>query len=357
MFDGSGLDRVVRTIGESRRRGGCPRPERGTRPNKLAIAVLLFGVLGPGGLLAQGTLFFLELQAVGAYSTAAKKIELFSLMPDDVMQKPSLGFDLVQRFSGKTRDIGVLAVQARLAYDQEGEHKLEPQLYNAYFRLKTKSVNIWAGHNRPALGLSSVLDSHALLLPAPAMLGFGFDRDWGIGIDRDAAWGGIAASLTAGSGMPLRLHGNYLAAARAFKGVLAQDNYSVGLSVAHGRVYTAMGYEPVMAEPVDRTAASLDATYLWRNLENRVEVLFGREDDAGLALAFWRAGLALLKEGRLKLEAQPAVWRRAGAWDYALGSGLTYLFNADLAGRFMVFHDSQRRGARLVVQLYYYKGL
>ena len=326
-------------------------------PNRLIFAVLLFGALGPGALLAQRTLFFLELQAVGAYSTAAGEVELFSLMPSDVMQKPSLGFDLVRRFSGRNRDIGVLAVQARLAYDDTGAYKLEPQLYNAYFRLKAKTFDIWAGHNRPALGLSSVLDSHALLLPAPAMLGFGFDRDWGIGLESGFAWGGAAASLTAASGMPLRLHGNYLAAARAFKGVLAQDNYSVGLSVAHGRVYTAMGYEPVMAEPVDRTAASLDATYLWRNLENRVEVLIGREDDAGLALAFWRAGLALLKEGRLKLEAQPAVWRRAGAWDYALGSGLTYLFNADLAGRFMVFHDSQRRGARLVVQLYYYKGL
>ncbi|MCK7470484.1 MAG: hypothetical protein MZU95_06595 [Desulfomicrobium escambiense] len=82
---------------------------------------------------------------------------------------------------GRTRDIGVLAVQARLAYDQEGEHKLEPQLYNAYFRLKTKFAGIWIGHSRPALGLSSVLDGHALLLPAPAMLGYGFDRDWGSG--------------------------------------------------------------------------------------------------------------------------------------------------------------------------------
>ena len=333
------------------------RPKQTAMPRKLIVAVLLIGSIGSGALLAQGTLFFLELQAVGAYSTAGRDLEFFSLMPGDVMQKPSLGFDLVRRFSGKTRDIGVLAVQARLAYDEEGEHKLEPQLYNAYFRLKARSVNIWAGHNRPALGLSAALDSHALLLPAPAMLGFGFDRDWGIGLESDFAWGGAAASLTAASGMPLRLHGNYLAAARAFGGVLAQDNYSVGLSVAHGNIFETMGYEPVMAEPVDWTAASLDATYLWRNLENRAEVLVGRRDGAGMFLVFWRAGLALLGEGRLKVEAQPAFWRRAGAWDYALGSGLTYLFNADLAGRFMVFHDSEHRGARLVVQLYYYKGL
>ena len=170
-------------------------------------------------------------------------------MPDDVMQKPSLGFDLVKRFSGKTRDIGVLAVQARLAYDQEGEHKLEPQLYNAYFRLKTKSAGVWIGHNRPALGLSSVLDSHALLLPAPAMLGFGFDRDWGLGLERDFGWGGAAASLTAGSGMPLYFKGNFLPAARVSKGVPARDNYSVGLSLARGNVLETMGYTLVGTSP------------------------------------------------------------------------------------------------------------
>jgi hypothetical protein len=88
---------------------------------KRIIAALVFGALAAAGLRAQSTLFYLELQAVGAYSTASRAFELFSLMPEDVMQKPSLGFDFVKRFSGKSRDIGVLAVQARLAYDQEGE--------------------------------------------------------------------------------------------------------------------------------------------------------------------------------------------------------------------------------------------
>jgi len=324
---------------------------------KRALALVALLAASAAGLRAQSTLLYLELQAVAAYSTSAREIQFFSLMPDDAMQKPSLGFDLVKRFSGKTRDIGVLAVQARLAYDQLGEHKLEPQLYNAYFRLKARPFNIWLGHSRPALGLSSVLDSHALLLPAPAMMGYGFDRDWGIGLDKDLSWGSAALSLTAGSGMPLYLKGNFLAGARVAKGVLARDNYSLGLSLAHGNVLETMGYALVDPEPFLWTAAAFDATYLWRNFENRAEVLVGRRDGEGMALFFWRAGLALLEEGRLKIEAQPAVWRRAGAWDYALGAGLTYLFNADLAGRLMVFHDSERRGARLAVQLYYYKGL
>jgi hypothetical protein len=321
------------------------------------IALLVLLAASAAVLRAQGTLFFLELQAVGAYSTATRGFELFSLMPDDVMQKPSLGFDLVQRFSGRSRDIGVLAVQARLAYDQEGEHKIEPQLYNAYVRLKTKPVNIWAGHNRPALGLSFVLDNHALLLPAPAMLGYGFDRDWGIGLERDFSWGGAAASLTTGSGMPLYLKGNYLAAARVFKGVLARDNHSVGLSVAQGSILETTGYALVEPEPFGWTSASVDVSHVWRNFENRAEILLGRRDGTGTFLFFWRSGLAFLDEGRLKVEAQPVLTRQSGAWDYSLGSGLTYLFSADLAGRFMVLYDHARRDARFAVQLYFYKRL
>ena len=85
-------------------------------------------------------------------------------------------------FQEGPRDIGTLAVQARLAYDPEEGGKAQFQLYNAYFRYKAGFADIWAGHSRPALGLSSVLDSHALLLPTLAMTGYGFDRDWGVGI-------------------------------------------------------------------------------------------------------------------------------------------------------------------------------
>jgi hypothetical protein len=332
------------------------REKRKVMSRKLIMSMALFGALA-AGLHAQSSLFFLELQTVGAYSTSSRAFEFFSLMPQDVMQKPSVGFDFVKRFSGKNRDIGVLAVQARLALDEEGDHPLQPQLYNAYFRLKAGFADIWAGHSRPALGLSYALDNHSLLLPAPAMLGYGFDRDWGVGLERDLSWGSVAASLTAGSGMPLYFKGNFLAAARVSKGVLARDNYSLGLSLAHGNLLETMGYMLVDPEPFSWSAASIDVSYLWRNFENRAEVLLGRRDGAGMFLLFWRSGLALLEEARLKVEIQPALMRRAGAWDYSLGSGLTYLLNADLAGRFMVLYDHDRRDARFVVQLYFYKRL
>ena len=118
-----------------------------------------------------------------------------------------------------------------------------------------------------------------------------------------------------------------------------------------------MGYTLADPDPAAWTAAGLDWSFAWRNLESRAEILVGRRGGAGTFLAFWRPGLSLLEEGRLKIELQPALMRRAGDWDYSLGSGLTYLFNADLAGRFMVLRDSAGPGMRFVVQLYYYKRL
>ncbi|MCK7470483.1 MAG: hypothetical protein MZU95_06590 [Desulfomicrobium escambiense] len=50
--------------------------------------------------------------------------------------------------------------------------------------------------------------------------------------------------------MPLYFKGNFLAAARVSKGVPARDNYSVGLSLAHGDVLETMGYTLVGPEPL-----------------------------------------------------------------------------------------------------------
>ncbi len=319
--------------------------------------ILLALAFAAGGASAQSRLFYLEIQGVGAYSTADRAFQAFSLTRDDVMQKPSLGFDFVQRITGRTRDYGVLAVQARLAYTQDARHPFQVQVYNAYFRYKAGFADLWAGHNRPALGLSSVLDSHALLLPTTAMLGFGFDRDWGFGAQRDFSWGGAALSLTAGSGMPLYLRGNYLASGRVGLGVPARDNYGLGLSFAGGKILDSMGYELMSPDPMSFTAVAADAAYLWRNLENRFEVVAGRKAGSNYLTIFWRGGLSLLEEGRLKIEGQPVVIKTAGTWSTMLAGGVTWLLSADLSARSMVLYDSARKDTRFVVQLYYYKGL
>jgi hypothetical protein len=317
------------------------------------MAVSSVGFLG-----AQGrSLLFLELQGAAAYSSAEDEVQLYSFMAGAGKQKPSLGFDFIHRISGKNRDIGSLAIQMRLAYNHRGENSFELQIHNAYFRWKAGFADIWAGHNRPPLGLSYALDSHALLLPSPAMTGFGYDRDWGVGLHRDFAWGDVAAALTTGSGMPLYLKGNYLASFRVSKGVLNQDNYSLGLSLAFGRVLETMGLDLLDDTPDPFQAVAVDAAYVWRNVENRVEALFGRKSGGTVAHFLWRAGLNLLEEGRLKLEAQPVVRRLAGMWDYGLAGGASYRLNPDLTARAMVYYDHARHDTRYVLQLYFYKNL
>lgn len=273
------------------------------------------------------------------------------------MQKPSLGFDFLQRFSNEERDFGALAIQGRLAFNATGEGAVEPQLYNAYFKYKATLADVWAGHSRPALGLSSYFDSHGLLLPTLAMEGFGFDRDWGVGAYRDLSWGNVAISATTGSGMPIYFKGNYLLSARASKGILNQDNYNLGVSAAYGKVLDTMGYHLVDPDPFELILGGADFTYLWQNLENRLEVYAGKKMGEETYALFWRAGINLLEEGRLKVEFQPAYWKVGKDWTYQLSGGISYQATADLALRAMYQYDHASNDQRLIFQIYYYKGL
>jgi len=302
-------------------------------------------------------LFFLEVQGIAGWSSAAKKAVFYSMDQMEAMQKPSLGFDYVQRLSGAKGDWAVLAVQARLAVNAEGEKTLEPQLYNAYLKFKTRSVDIWIGHNRPKFGLSSYLDNHAQLLQPLSMNGFGFDRDWGIGLEHDFAGGNAGFSLTTGSGMPLLFKGNFLLAGRYSKGVLDQDNYTVGLSALFGKVLDVMGYHLLAEAPVQLALAGIDITWRRDNLEHRIEFMAGDRDKYGAFLLFWRTGLSLLEEGRLKIEAQPVFLIASQKTRIQFSVGATYLASADWTLRAMVTYDQEKKDSRIVFQVYYYKGI
>lgn len=354
MSDRAGPERT------GKRHGSGASPAAGRRRRlagkKPVLFILAFGALA-AGLRGQASLFFLEAQAVAAYSSAAGRLQPFSLAADDVMQKPSLGFDYVKKISGRTRDVGTLAIQARAAYDEGRTSRVELQLYNAYFKLKAGFADAWAGHSRPALGLASVLDSHALLLPTLAMMGYGFDRDWGAGLSRDFSWGQAAASVTAGSGMGLRLDGNVLVAARISGGVLDRDNFSLGLSAAAGDVLETMGYKLMEGGPVPFRCLSLDGSHRWRNLETRAEILAGEKNGRDVLALFGRLGVLFLDEGRLRVDFQPVALRAAGEWETRLAAGLSYQATADLALRGLVLRDSGRRDTRVVLQVYFYKPL
>jgi hypothetical protein len=304
---------------------------------------------------AQGSLLYLEAQGVTGYSGAARDAIFYSMSQEDAMQKPSIGFDWLRRLSGESRDIGVAGLQARLAYNHEPDRELELQIYNAWFRYKAGFANLWIGHDRPALGLSSYFDTHGLLLPTLAMMGYGFDRDWGVGLARDFAWGNLAGSFTTGSGMPIYFKGNHLASARISKGVLEQENYNLGLSATYGKILETMGYELMSPDPVTFRMASIDLAYLWTRYESRLEFMAGERMDEPSYALFWRFGVNLLSENRLRLEAQPVLWKVMGESSYTLATGLSYQATADLAVRAMYEYADTEKENRLVAQVYYYR--
>ncbi len=307
-------------------------------------------------LAASSSLFYVEVQAVAGYSSAENKAIFYSMHQEDAMQKPSIGVDYIQKFSGEGGDVATLAVQMRAAFDPTLEDAcyIEPQLYNAYMKFKTPVFDIWIGHDRPALGLSSYFDSHGLLLPTLAMEGFGFDRDWGAGIYRQFDFGDLSISGTTGSGMPLYLKGSYLASARIGLGVLSRDNYTVGLSGGYGNLLDTMGVNIMSRELYEFGMGGLDYAHLWNNFEFRIDTMAGMKDGEFAAAGLFRAGINLLEEDRLKIEVQPVYLYMSHDNNFQVFGSISYLITEYLTARTMYEYDYLTNDHKVVVQLYLY---
>lgn len=327
------------------------------RYNKFPAIILLIALCIGGYSFCADSLFYFEAQAIAGYSSLENKMIFYSMNREEAMQKPSLGFDFIKKFSGERGDWAMFAAQLRLAYNADAKNKLEIQLYNAFLKIKTRFADAWIGHNRPEFGLSSYLDSHALLLQTLSMNGFGFDRDWGVGLKKDLRKGTIGVSFTAGSGMPLILKGNYLVCARAAYGVLEQDNYNIGISAALGNKLVTMGYHLMMDDPQDYTALGADLAFFRNNLENRLELAAKKEAGRNSFALSWRVGLNLLAENRLKLELQPVFLRNGGSNDYQVSTAVSFTASGNLTLRTMLQYDRQMKDTRLVFQVYYYQGI
>lgn len=308
-------------------------------------------------LCGSSYLLFIELQGLAGYSRTAKKVIFYSQEPLEFMQKPSLGFDYVQRFSGPAGDFAILTLQGRLGWNAKEGRTFEPQLYNAYLKFKFRNVDAWVGHDRPKFGLESFLDSHAALIQPLSMKGFGFDRDWGVGIGHDTAAGSWGVSATTGSGYGLRFRGNYFLSGRASFGVLDQDNFTAGFSLGAGKILEVMGYDTMSDQPVNFAMAALDVTTFRDNIEQRFEIMGGKRGGSGAFAGFYRLGVGLFEERRLKLELQPLVIIIGGSPRFELAGGMTFLASADWTVRNMVVYDAAAKDFRFVFQVYFYKGL
>jgi len=322
------------------------------------LPIFLFLILA-GMAQAADHLLYLEAQGIAGYSSELKKGIFYSQNPDAEMQKPSLGFDYIKRFSGESGDVATFALQGRLALVVNAEKgdrvKLEPQAYNAYLKVKTPGPYVWIGHNRPAFGLSSYFDSHGLLLRTLAIEGFGYDRDWGVGLYRDFSWGDISASATTGSGMPVYFKDNYMTAGRVSYWVLSKDNMNLGFSLGYGNTLDTMGYKLRDPEPRQMTLAGLDFTFLRNNFEHRFDLLAGKWLGEKTYALFYRFGVNLDQEGRFKIEAQPSYWRLGEERNYQQSFCFSFLATSNLTVRLAYFYDRNEKDNRVVLQLYYYR--
>lgn len=323
------------------------------------ISLLVLGlVLFAQNALAESYLLYLEAQAVSGYSSRADKVIYYSMDPMEVMQKSGIGFDYVQRFSGEKGDWGSLAIQGRVVYSgafgEDSHDELQPQLYNAFFKLKAGIADLWVGHNRIPFGLGSYLDSHALLLQPLAMRGYGYDRDWGVGASHDFQWGDVSLALSTGSGMRLDFEDNYLISGRVSGGILSQDNVNIGVSSSFGRPLDTMGYEKIMRDPVKTLLFGADITHLWGRLENRLEAAGGEKDDQETYAFLWRVGMNFLPEDRLKLEAQPVYKKMYGEASYEISGAVSYKLTSDITLRGMYTYDEAFDDNRVVFQFYWY---
>lgn len=325
----------------------------------LLTLLFLLGIATEAG--AADHLLFLEIQGIAGYSSAADKPIFYSMNPEAEMQKNSIGFDYLLKLKTPTGDAGTVALQARAAYvvDDEWNHEVEGQVYNAYLKLKTPYADIWEGHNRPAFGLGSYFDSHGLLLRTLAIQGIGsYDRDWGVGLYRDYDWGNAAASFTTGSGMPVILDkGNYMAAGRVSAGVLNENNWNVGMSLGYGRTLETMGYDLLDEKARKMRLVGLDAVFLHDRFEHRFDGLVGTWLGKDTYAASYRLGVLLNGEGSVKIEAQPMLWKVGNDTDVQMAVCVSDQFRSDLTGRVQYEYDQQTDDHRVIVQLYFYRAM
>jgi len=300
-------------------------------------------------------LLYFEAQGIAGYSSRQDKSIYYSMNPDAEMQKSSIGFDYLRRFSGESGDWGAFALQGRLALSvyENGAKRIEPQAYNAWFKAKTLLSDVWIGHNRPALGLGSYFDSHALILRTLPIQGFGYDRDWGIGTYRDFSWGNVQVSATTGTGMPIYFKGNYLLAARIAYGVLNEDNYTLGISAGYGRTLDTMGYKLRDSEPRNMRLVGADLAFLRDNLEHRFDLFAGEWLGQDTVALMYRFGFLFGPEQRMKIEVQPTYWR-SGNENWLFSTCFSALVTSDLTFRTTYEYNHVEDDHRAIVQLYYY---
>ncbi|MBL4755302.1 MAG: hypothetical protein JKY52_17115 [Flavobacteriales bacterium] len=177
----------------------------------------------------------------------------WSTLQTEPAGRQSVGFELLQVFSGKQGDWGKLLLQFRLArYDNAymlmNETKMPlmhlnsfntwaAEFHDAYFeyggKLKGK-LALRLGHFDVPFGLEENEHTHSTLVQLMSMRNIGFKKDWGLSVLGRLAKLDYNFAITRGSGVYLvnRRH-NFLISGRV--GTPADENFIMGISAIYGR--------------------------------------------------------------------------------------------------------------------------
>jgi hypothetical protein len=297
----------------------------------------------------------------------------------------SFGFDVIKKYSGKSREIATFNLQGRVAHidndEVRGSKKTQLQFYNAFLKLKGSAFDLWIGHNKIGFGLQSYMDTHAELFQQLSMFGYGFESDWGGGIVRDFDNGDIKLAFTTGSGMPLiyrrmlkyapdtekgmkvdvnRNIVSKLLTLRASIGVLNYNNYNLGISFMDGRNYDVMGYHIMDFTPTEIRMVAIDFAFNYGFFENKMEFDYGEKDHEKTYAGLWRLGMNFFEENRLKLEMQYIYTYNAplsmdkDMSDHNISTGATFRINGDWTLRTMYDWNYMTKEQKVVGQIYWY---
>jgi hypothetical protein len=289
----------------------------------------------------------------------------------------SVGIEDFRKFSGEYGDWLTTNIQLRLAYNSDNEltkdtigtgdpevDAIDGELHNAYarFKLLYGKADTWVGHYEPAFGQEPLLDTYPTILQTMDMRNIGFKMDWGVGTRGAFTGWDYRITATLGSGMGIHLNGNHLFAGRIGFGETALTDYNLGISTLYGYVVNASGRKLLSDNLTLKKRVGIDATYLYRSFDFKLELDYGRDNDKEVTGTWVQITYILPEYQKLHIEVQQENWfyslSEGEEYDSTITAGFSYKLNGAIRLRLYGARDFHSASGsldnRIMAQYYYY---
>lgn len=336
------------------------------RVKRIVVFVLnlLVAVIFQKVVLANESLFYKEINAIGGYSRQEHWIGKSSTLSN------SLGFEDYRKFSTEYGDFLTTDLQLRAAYDstKNSHDAWSLQIHNAWLEYRLGSgKKVRLGHFDVPFGLEPSLDTHGTILQTIAEMNIGSKQDWGLAFKGVGQSFEFETALQIGSGMSVyRRDGSFLASARL--GSASNNNFQCGISLLYGRWLDAPGMNTFPRNDLTSDETTLkkrvgfDAQYLFGPFLFKSEVDYGSNNHDAVLGHFWEVDYTLPRHQNWEFELQFQSWindlRQSNSDDSTLGLGVSYKVNQNVTVRSVYYHDFNRMGGneddQFLVQVYYF---